>query len=134
MEIIKLVIVFAVMIALIVLKQPLAIAAPAAGIVCWIMYRVPFATGAQAIIHDLTAFNTLQLILMMYLITFMQSMIKARGGIDQSQKALTRLFHNNWITCTVAPFIIGLLPAAPAVFISGDVISEAVGDRLTNEE
>ena len=134
MEIIKLVIVFAVMIALIVMKQPLAIAAPVAAVACWLMYRVPFMTGVNAIIHDLTAMSTLQLILMMYLITFMQSMIKARGGIDRSQKALTRLFHNNWITCTVAPFIIGLLPAAPAVFISGDVISEAVGDRLTNEE
>ncbi|MBQ1383653.1 MAG: DUF401 family protein, partial [Solobacterium sp.] len=134
MQILKLVIVFAVMIGIIVLKQPLMVAAPIAAIVCWILNSVPLQTGINAIIHDLTAWSTIQLIIMMYLITFMQSMLKARNGIDRSQKALTRLFHNNWITCTIAPFIIGLLPAAPAVFISGDVISEAVGDRLTNEQ
>ncbi len=134
MQILKLVIVFAVMITIIVLKQPLMVAAPIAAVVCWILNGVPFNVGVQAIIRDLTAFSTLQLIIMMYLITFMQSMLKARNGIDISQKALTRLFHNNWITCTVAPFVIGLLPAAPAVFISGDVIDEAVGDRLTREE
>ena len=134
MQILKLVIVFAVMIGIIVMKQPLMVAAPIAAIVCWILNGVPLNTGIHAIIHDLTAVSTLQLILMMYLITFMQSMLKKRGGIDLSQKALTRLFHNNWVTCTIAPFIIGLLPAAPAVFISGDVIDEAVGDRLTNEQ
>ncbi|MBR2727469.1 MAG: DUF401 family protein [Solobacterium sp.] len=134
MQILKLVIVFAVMIGIIVLKQPLMVAAPIAAIICWILNSVPLQTGINAIIHDLTAWSTIQLIIMMYLITFMQSMLKARNGIDRSQKALTRLFHNNWITCTIAPFIIGLLPAAPAVFISGDVISEAVGDRLTNEQ
>ena len=134
MQILKLVIVFAVMIGIIVMKQPLMVAAPIAAIVCWILNGVPFNTGVHAILHDLTAVSTLQLILMMYLITFMQSMLKKRGGIDLSQKALTRLFHNNWVTCTIAPFIIGLLPAAPAVFISGDVIDDAVGDRLTNEQ
>lgn len=134
MEILKLVIVFAVMITIIVLKKPLMIAAPIAAVVCWILYQVPLQMGVQAIFRDITAKSTIMLLVMMYLITFMQSMIKLRGGLDRSQKALTRLFRNNWITCTIAPFVIGLLPAAPAVFISGDVIHDAVGDRLTNEE
>jgi integral membrane protein (TIGR00529 family) len=130
MTMLKLVAVFAVLILLIVKKQPLYIAAPAARIFCWILFGVPLGEGATAIYKALISKKTLNLLLMMYLITFMQEMIKFKNGIDRSQKALTRRFNNNWITCTVAPFVIGLLPAAPAVFISGDVIDKAVGDNL----
>ncbi len=132
MALLKLLAVFAVMIGLIVIKQPLYVAAPAAALVCWLLFGIPFQRGIDAIVARIFSTSTLQLLLVMYFITFMQEMIKKRNGIDQSQKALTRMFNNNWITCTVAPFIIGLLPAAPAVFVSGDVIDRAVGDRLDN--
>lgn len=130
MELLKLVLVFAVMIALIVAKKPLYIAAPAAGLVCWLVFMIPLKTGVLAISRSVFSTSTLQLFACMYIISFMQSMIKVRGGLERSQSGLTRAFHNNWITCTIAPFVIGLLPAAPAVIISGDIIDEAVGDRL----
>ncbi len=130
MALIKLLIVFAVMIGLIVIKQPLYVAAPAAAITCWLLFGIPLDTGLTALYNRIFSASTLQLLLVMYIITFMQEMIKKRNGIDRSQKALTRMFNNNWVTCTVAPFIIGLLPVAPAVFVSGDVIENAVGDRL----
>lgn len=130
MALVKLLVVFAVMIGLIVKKQPLYVAAPAAAITCWLLFQIPFQKGIDALIARIFSMSTLQLLLVMYIITFMQEMIKKRNGIDQSQKALTRMFNNNWVTCTVAPFIIGLLPVAPAVFVSGDVIENAVGDKL----
>ncbi len=134
MDILKLVIVFAVMLILVARKLPLMIAAPIAAVVCWILFQIPLKDGFIAIGKNLTKASTIRLLLMMYAITFMQSMLKKRDAINQSQKALTRLFHNNWVTCTVAPFIVGLLPAAPAVIISGDIIQSAVGDGLQNEQ
>jgi hypothetical protein len=133
MEILKLVIVFAVMLILVARKVPLLYSASAAALVCWVLYQVPVGTGFAAIGSTFSNWNTIQLIILMYVITFMQSMLKQKHGIDRSQKALTRLFHNNWVTCTVAPFIIGLVPAAPAVYLSGDIINSAAGDRLDNE-
>ncbi len=133
-SVLKLVVVFAVMLILAARNIPLYVAALVASGVCWVLYAISFSTGISAIISSLTKSSTIQLLILMYVITFMQDMLRMRNGLDRSQKALTRLFHNNWITCTVAPFVIGMLPAAPAVYLSGDIIDSAAGDRLTNEE
>ena len=134
MELLKLVLVFAIMIGLVVLKRPLWQAALAAAVSCFLIFWLPTWEGLKTVAKATCSWNTLQLLLLTYVITFLQCMIKARNGVGRSQQALTSLFHNNWVTCTVAPFVVGLLPAAPAVFISGDIIDEAVGDRLTNAQ
>ncbi|MBR1757870.1 MAG: DUF401 family protein [Lachnospiraceae bacterium] len=131
MEMIKLVIIFAVMIGICAMKKPLWLAALIASVCCFLLYQVPVLDGLTAIWQSISAKSTIQLLILTYVICFLQSMIKKKEGVDRAQKALTRVFHNNWITCTVAPFVVGLLPTAPAVFFSGDIIEEAVGDRLT---
>ena len=132
MELLKLLIIFAIIIGLVVLKKPLWLAALVASAACFLIYWLPAWDGLKKVWSSVGSWTTLQLLLLTYVITFLQCMIKERNGVGRSQKALTSLFHNNWVTCTVAPFVVGLLPAAPAVFISGDIIDEAVGDRLTN--
>ena len=134
MELLKLVAVFAIIIGIVVWKKPLWLAALAASLACLLIYWLPFGDWLKKIGTSVGSWSTLQLLLLTYVITFLQCMIKERNGVGRSQKALTDLFHNNWVTCTVAPFVVGLLPAAPAVFISGDIIDEAVGDRLTNAQ
>ena len=134
MELLKLLLVFAIMIGLVILKRPLWMAALAASLSCFLIYWIPAMDGLNRVWTSVSSWSTIQLLLLTYAITFLQSMIKAKNGISRSQKALTSLFHNNWVTCTVAPFVIGLLPTAPAVFISGDIIDDAVGDRLTKAQ
>ena len=132
MELLKLLLIFAIVIGIVILKKPLWMAALAASAACFLVYWIPLWEGLKKVGTAVGSWSTLQLLLLTYVITFLQCMIKEKNGVTRSQKALTDLFHNNWVTCTVAPFVVGLLPAAPAVFISGDIIDEAVGDRLTN--
>ena len=119
------------MIGLVAGTKKLWLSALSASVCCFLLYRIPLETGLPEVFRSVTAWSTVQLYIMTYAIAFLQSMIKEKGGVDRSQKALTDLFHTNWVTCTVAPFVVGLLPTAPAVFFAGDIIDDCAGDRLT---
>ena len=131
MDLLKLVLIFAIMIGLVAWTKRLWLAALVASAACFLLYLIPVTDGLKEIWSSVSAWSTIQLLLMTYTIAFLQAMVKQKGGVDRSQKALTDLFHNNWVTCTVAPFVVGLLPTAPAVFFAGDIIDDCVGDRLT---
>ena len=131
MDLLKLVLVFAIMIGLVAWQKKLWLAALAASVSCFLLYQIPVVDGLKEVWKSVSAWSTIQLLLLTYVIAFLQSMIKEKRGVDRSQRALTVLFHNNWVTCTVAPFVVGLLPTAPAVFFAGDIIDDCVGDRLS---
>ena len=48
--------------------------------------------------------------------------------------ALNGLFNNRRINASVAPFLLGCLPAASTVLICGPIVRDSVGDSLTKPE
>lgn len=132
--ILKLLLVFLVVMVLVAKKQPIYLAVTAGAAVTWVLYGIPVADGFSAIVKACTSWSTLQLILVMYLITFLQKMMGNRGAIDQAQRGLSSLFNNRWINCAAAPIFIGMLPTPNAAFIAGDIVKASASDFMKDDE
>jgi len=132
--VIKLLVVFLIVMALIARKQPIYIAVSAGAAATWLLYGIPFKEGAWAFVRACSSWNTIQLIVVMYLITFLQKMMAQRSAIDRAQKGLSRLFNNRWVNCAAAPVFIGMLPTANAAFIAGDIVKATAADYLNQDE
>lgn len=132
--VVKLLVVFLLVMVLISRKQPIYIAVTAGAAATWVLYGIPLAEGVKAFVRACTSWNTLQLIVVMYLITFMQKMMGQRNAIERAQKGLSSLFNNRWVNCAAAPIFIGMLPTANAAFISGDIVKATASDYLDHDE
>lgn len=81
-----------------------------------------------------TSKSTISLVLILYLITFLQRILENKSQLRLAQQNLNGLFNNRRINITVAPIFIGLLPSAAAAIICGDIVRETAGDDLNTEE
>ncbi len=134
MIILKLAVVFLAVMLLVSRKQPIYVAVTVGAAATWLLYGIPVADGVAAIVKACTSWGTLQLIVVMYIITFLQKMMGARGAIDRAQKGLSSLFNNRWVNCAAAPIFIGMLPTPNAAFIAGDIVKASAEGYLSDDE
>ncbi len=99
-----------------------------------LIYRIPLIECYETWKNATTSFNTISLVLILYLITFLQRILENRSQLRLAQQNLNGLFNNRRINATVAPIFIGLLPSAAAAIICGDIVRETVGTDLNKEE
>lgn len=134
LDVFRLVAVFAVMIGAMWLKRPMWMAVLIASVAAILIYRLPLSVAGQAIMTGATSWTTIQTLLVFYTITFLQRMMEKRKNLSNSQIALNGLFNNRRINASVAPFLLGCLPAASTVLICGPIVRESVGNYLNAEE
>ena len=119
---------------LIAKKFPLSLSVLLGALATWILYGIPLGNGFSGIYKAVLSYDTLRLILVMYLITFLQRMMEKRGALELARISLSKLFNNRWVNCVAAPFFIGLLPSPNAAFIAGDMVMASTDDCLTKEQ
>jgi len=134
MIILKLLVVFILVMLLVSKKQPIYVAVTVGAAATWLLYGIGLTEGLTAIVKACTSWSTLQLIVVMYIITFLQKMMGQRGAIDRAQKGLSSLFNNRWVNCAAAPIFIGMLPTPNAAFIAGDIVKASAEEYMTHEE
>ena len=134
MDVLKLVIIFAVVIVMINLKVPLSAAILTATVLGCILYQMGFVGGVEAICSGVFSSATWTLLIVTYVITFLQRMMESRGTLKQAQMCLSGLFNNRRINASVAPIFVGLLPGAAVAFIAADMVDDACGDYLDRDE
>ncbi|MBQ8603559.1 MAG: DUF401 family protein [Oscillospiraceae bacterium] len=134
MIILKLLVVFIAVMLLVSRKQPIYVAVTVGAAATWLLYGIPVMDGVNAIVKACTSWSTLQLIVVMYIITFLQKMMGARGAIDRAQKGLSSLFNNRWVNCAAAPIFIGMLPTPNAAFIAGDIVKASADGYMSHDE
>lgn len=134
MDLLKLLAVFLVIIVVMWLKKPLSLAIVAATIATWLLYWMPFGTVGRALVQGAFSWNTIQLLLVLYLITFLQRMMEKRGCLNSAKDALDGLFNNRRVDASVAPTLLGMLPAVGTVLICGDIVRQSTDGYLTVEE
>jgi len=61
-------------------------------------------------------------------------MLEKRRNLSNCQVALNGIFNNRRINVSVAPFLLGCLPAASTVLICGPIVRDSVEDYLTTPE
>lgn len=134
MEMLKLCIVFAVIIAIIWLKKPLYLAMIGGIVASALCYTIPILDLVKLLWGALTSWETISVILCFYLITFLQRMLEKRGRLKQAQEALDGIFNNRKINASLAPAVIGLLPSPAALTISGAMVKDACEGYLDKED
>ena len=134
MDLLKLAAVFCVIILVMWMKKPLSIAVLAATVGTVMLYRLPPETTYAAVIKGATSWTTIEALLVFYSITYLQRMLEKRRNLSNCQVALNGIFNNRRINVSVAPFLLGCLPAASTVLICGPIVRDSVEDYLTTPE
>lgn len=134
MDIIKLVGIFLLIIVLLKFRLSLAISIACGAVATALLFGLNPINALGIAARSAVSWSTLSLLLIFYLITFLQRMLESRGQLTQAQQALNGLFNNRRVNASLAPIFIGLLPTAGAVTICGAMVDDACGDYLTVEE
>ncbi len=134
MEIIKLFAVFAVIVIVLKLKKPLFISIIAGTVAAALLFQISIKIFFSTLFNAAISWSTISILLVFYLITFLQRMLEKRGSLNLAQQSLDRLFNNRRITTSLAPLFLGLLPSASVVVICGEIVQRSVGDYLSTEE
>lgn len=134
MTLLKLAVVFLTIIIVMWLKKPLSAAVCAAILAVWLLYWLPPLTVGKALLKGVFNYDTIQLLLVLYLITFLMRMLEKRGCLISAKEALDGLFNNRRIDASVAPTLLGMLPAVGTVLICGDIVRQSTDGYLTVEE
>lgn len=134
MDLLKLLAVFLVIIAVMWLKKPLSVAVIAATLATWLLYWMPAQTVGRAVVVGALSWDTIQLLLVLYLITFLQRMLEKRHCLSDAKDALDGLFNSRRVDASVAPTLLGMLPAVGTVLICGDIVRESTDGYLKVEE
>ena len=134
MELLKLAGVFCVMILVLWRKKPLSWAVAAAALAVWLLFWMPARTFAAALARGAVRWDTIQLLLVLYLITFLQRMLEKRGCLTSAKDALDGLFNSRRVDASAAPALLGMLPAVGTVLICGDIVRQSTDGFLKTEE
>ena len=134
MDILKLLLIFLVIILVLWLHKPLSLAIVAATLVIWPLYGLAPQTVLESVIRGAIGWDTIQLLLVLYLITFLQRMLEKRGCLSNAKEALDGLFHSRRVDASVAPALLGMLPAVGTVLICGDIVRQTTDGFLTREK
>ena len=134
MQLILLAAVFLVIILLLALRRPLWQAILGGLAATALLYRIPPAAALERAAGVFTDWDSLSVLLSLYLITYLQRMLEARRQIKLAQQDLDRLFHNRRVNTAVAPLFIGLLPSAAAMILCGDIVKDSTQGCLDPKE
>lgn len=134
MSILYLGIVFSVIIIILTLKRPLWQATLGGLLAIVLLWRMPVADVLGQTWRVFSIWSNLSVILALYVITYLQRMLEARGQIKLAQKDLNGIFHNRRINTAGAAMFIGLLPSAAAMILCGDIVKDSTDGDLEPKE
>lgn len=134
MEILYLAIVFITIILLLAAKRPLWQAVLGGLAITMLLYRISPARAAQRTSRVFTQWSSFQVLVSLYLITYLQRMLEARNQIGLAAEDLNGLFYNRRITAMGSALFIGLLPSAAAMLLCAGIIEKATDGWLNKEQ
>lgn len=134
MDLIKLAIVFATILVLIHKKLSLSVAVTVAGAEICLLYQLSLNSIGHTLLNGILGWGTIQLLLVLYLITFLQRMLECRHCLSNAKEALDGLFNSRRMDASLAPTLLGMLPAVGTVLICGDIVRDSSDGYLSPEE
>ncbi|TCL44712.1 DUF401 family protein [Harryflintia acetispora] len=133
-EIVYLGIVFLVIVLLLGFRRPLYQAILGGLLAAALLYRIPPAALLRQTAKVFADWDSLSVLVSLYLITYLQRMLEARSQIKLAQQDLNGLLHNRRANAAGAPLFIGLLPSSAAMILCGDIVKDSTNDYLSPKE
>lgn len=122
MELIKLILVFIVIIAMIKFKLPLFLALLGGSIATGILFQMPLDKFAVTVGRSAIDKNTVSMVAVIYLMMFLQKLMEHRDMLKRSEESISGILNNERLCVGAVPTLIGILPAPNAVMIAGAMI------------
>lgn len=134
MQIAYLGIVFLVIVGLLAIRRPLCQAILGGLAVTALLYRIPPNEILKRASLVITKWSSLNVLLSLYLITFLQRILESRSQIKLAQQDLNGIFHNRRINTAGASIFIGLLPSAASMLLCSEIVKDATNGYLNSKE
>lgn len=134
MDILKLVIIFAVIVIVMRMDKPIYIAMLVGSLATIFLFGIGLGDSLSLVRLGILGRDTIYLVLAFYTITFLQRMLEKREHLILAEESLTNIFNSRRVNAMIAPFVIGLLPSPGAVLIASPIVDNAAGDYLKQEE
>ena len=134
LQIIKLAAVFFIIVLLIFFRRALYQAVLAGIIATGVLYGIKPIQMGGLILNVISSWSAMSILVVLYLITFLQRILEKRYQIKLAQQDLNGLFNNRRVNASVAPLFIGLLPSAAAMILCGDIVKESTDGYLDRKE
>lgn len=134
MELLYLAAIFAIIVILLAIKRPLYQAMLGGLLATAMLYRLSPMTMLTQTGKVFTDWNSFQVLVSLYLITYLQRMLESRQMIKQAQQDLNGIFHNRRVNAGGAPVFIGLLPSAAAMILCADIVKDSTDGYLKPKE
>lgn len=134
MKLLYLATVFLTVIGLLTLRRPLYQALLGSLVMAVLLYRIPLTDVMSCTLNVFQTWDTASILVILYLITYLQRMMESRKQIKLAQEDLNGIFHNRRVNAAGAPLFIGLLPSAAAMVLCSDIVRDATDGYLDPTE
>lgn len=134
MALIKVLIIFVVILALLNKRLPLYLAMIVGSLLMIVMFRLPLATAGQTALHTLTGWDVWSVNLAMYVISVLVYELDLRHRFEDAQRAMNGLMRDPRLKTSLACMFIGLMQGPATVTICGGMVDTMAGDHLKNDE
>ena len=134
MALIKVLIIFVVILALLNKRLPLYLAMIFGSLLMIVMFRLPLATAGQTALHTLTGWDVWSVNLAMYVISVLVYELDLRHRFEDAQRAMNGLMRDPRLKTSLACMFIGLMQGPATVTICGGMVDMMAGDHLKNDE
>lgn len=134
MALIKVLIIFVVILALLNKRLPLYLAMIFGSLLMIVMFRLPLATAWQTALHTLTGWDVWSVNLAMYVISVLVYELDLRHRFEDAQRAMNGLMRDPRRNTSLACMFIGLMQGPATVTICGGMVDTMAGDHLKNDE
>ena len=134
MALIKVLIIFVVILALLNKRLPLYLAMIFGSLLMIVMFRLPLATAGQTVMHTLTGWDVWSVNLAMYVISVLVYELDLRRRFEDAQRAMNGLMRDPRLNTSLACMFIGLMQGPATVTICGGMVDTMAGEHLKNDE
>ena len=134
MALIKVLIIFVVILALLNKRLPLYLAMIFGSLLMIVMFRLPLATAGQTVMHTLTGWDVWSVNLAMYVISVLVYELDLRHRFEDAQRAMNGLMRDPRLNTSLAYMFSGLMQGPATVTICGGMVDTMAGEHLKNDE
>lgn len=130
MALIKVLIIFVVILALLNKRLPLYLAMIFGSLLMIVMFRLPLATAGQTALHTLTGWDVWSVNLAMYVISVLVYELDLRHRFEDAQRAMNGLMRDPRLNTSLAYMFSGLMQGPATVTICGGMVDTMAGEHL----
>lgn len=125
LDLIKLLVIFVSILVILRFKLPLYVAILSGTAIAALLFQLPLNVIGETSVKSITHINTITSVGVLYLISLLEHLLKARDQMGVAQRSLSGLFNNNRVNASVVPMFIGLLPSPGSVLMAAPFVEEA---------